>query len=181
MGSRGGLGTAEERYREALDDARGYNSSTSSTPTRRRRVAVLDSLASATSTWLDATSTRDDELGPVLGTTKQNDRQNISFGPAPTAAELKATEAAEERYREALRDAKGYVSEAVTPQKQRRVAQPLLGASRPVAQPSRATSSKDEDGEYTVDSNDGDELVEKNFRALLRAEADAKVAPLQPL
>ena len=162
MGTRGGLGTAEERYREALKDARGY-------PSSRRPVAVLDNLAGATSTWLDATSTRDDELGPILGTTKQSDRQNISFGAAPTAAELEAAEAAEERYREALRDAKGYVSEAVTPQKQRPIAQPLLG-----------TSSKDEDGEYNEDSNDGDEFVKDNY-ALLTAEAEAKVALLQPL
>ena len=162
MGTRGGLGTAEERYREALKDARGY-------PSSRRPVAVLDNLAGATSTWLDATSTRDDELGPILGTTKQSDRQNISFGAAPTAAELEAAEAAEERYREALRDAKGYVSEAVTPQKQRPIAQPLLG-----------TSSKDEDGEYNEDSNDGDEFVKDNY-ALLTAEAETKVALLQPL
>ena len=97
MGSRGGLGTAEERYREALKDERGFPFSTTSSPARRRPVAVLDNLVGATSTWLDTTSTRDDELGPVLGTTKQNDRQNISFGAAPTAAELEATEAAEER------------------------------------------------------------------------------------
>jgi hypothetical protein len=106
----------------------------------------------------------------MLGTTKQNNRQKISFGPARSAPELEAAEAAKERYREALRDARGYVSETVTPQKQ-----------RPVAQPPRGTSSKDEDDEYTEDSNDGDDFVEDNDPALLPVEAEAKVAPLQPL
>ena len=150
-------------------DARGCTSTTISThPARRRPVA--DSHAGAASTWLDATSTFDDELGPILGTTKQNNRQNISFGPARSAAELEAAEAAKERYREALRDARGYVSETVTPQKQ-----------HPVAQPPRGASSKDEDDEYAEDSNDGDEFVEDNDHALLTVEAEAKVAPLQLL
>lgn len=156
MGSRDG--------HKVQKDARGCTSTTTSTHPARRCL-VADSHAGAASTWLDATSTFDDELGPILGTTKQNNRQNISFGPARSAAELEAAEAAKERYREALRDARGYVSETVTPQKQ-----------HPVAQPPRDTSSKDEDDEYAEDSNDGDEFVEDNDHALLAVEAEAKVA-----
>ena len=101
--------TAEERYREALNDARGYASasrSAAASPIRLRREiagnlratehpvtaaapAMERSAASSAATAISA-----DELGPVLGSMKHNNRQKVEANAVLPKDELETAEEA---------------------------------------------------------------------------------------
>ena len=180
--------SAEEIYRRALQEARGYasaSSSTSSTPAKNRpasrfRAASRDDISAAAPDYehpaaLSADGvTPDDGLGPKLGTTKPGDRPKVAFEAGPTAAELNAAEAL---YREALGEARGYVKghvKAAEPPKQRPPDDVELGAYCDPAMQAQADARRAAVAQAAAEAADAKAEADARAEARATAKAEAK-------
>jgi len=180
--------SAEETYRRALQEARGYasaSSSTSSTPAKNRpasrfRAASRDDISAAAPDYehpaaLSADGVApDDGLGPKLGTTKPGDRPKVAFEAGPTAAELNAAEAL---YREALGEARGYVKghvKAAEPPKQRPPDDVELGAYCDPAMQAQADARRAAVAQAAAEAADAKAEADARAEARATAKAEAK-------
>ena len=180
--------SAEETYRRALQEARGYasaSSSTSSTPAKNRpasrfRAASRDNISAAAPDYehpaaLSADGVApDDGLGPKLGTTKPGDRPKVAFEAGPTAAELNAAEAL---YREALGEARGYVKghvKAAEPPKQRPPDDVELGAYCDPAMQAQADARRAAVAQAAAEAADAKAEADARAEARATAKAEAK-------
>ena len=180
--------SAEETYRRALQEARGYasaSSSTSSTPAKHRpasrfRAASRDDISAAAPDYehpaaLSADGVApDDGLGPKLGTTKPGDRPKVAFEAGPTAAELNAAEAL---YREALGEARGYVKghvKATEPPKQRPPDDVELGAYCDPAMQAQADARRAAVAQAAAEAADAKAEADARAEARATAKAEAK-------
>ena len=180
--------SAEETYRRALQEARGYasaSSSTSSTPAKNRpasrfRAASRDDISAAAPDYehpaaLSADGVApDDGLGPKLGTTKPGDRPKVAFEAGPTAAELNAAEAL---YREALGEARGYVKghvKAAEPPKQRPPDDVELGAYCDPAMQAQAGARRAAVAQAAAEAADAKAEADARAEARATAKAEAK-------
>ena len=180
--------SAEETYRRALQEARGYasaSSSTSSTPAKNRpasrfRAASRDDISAAAPEHehpaaLSADGAApDDGLGPKLGTTKPGDRPKVAFEAGPTAAELNAAEAL---YREALGEARGYVKghvKAAEPPKQRPPDDVELGAYCDPAMQAQADARRAAVAQAAAEAADAKAEADARAEARATAKAEAK-------
>ena len=180
--------SAEETYRRALQEARGYasaSSSTSSTPAKNRpasrfRAASRDDISAAAPEHehpaaLSADGVAlDDGLGPKLGTTKPGDRPKVAFEAGPTAAELNAAEAL---YREALGEARGYVKghvKAAEPPKQRPPDDVELGAYCDPAMQAQADARRAAVAQAAAEAADAKAEADARAEARATAKAEAK-------
>ena len=180
--------SAEETYRRALQEARGYasaSSSTSSTPAKNRpasrfRAASRDDISAAAPDYehpaaLSADGVApDDGLGPKLGTTKPGDRPKVAFEAGPTAAELNAAEAL---YREALGEARGYVKghvKAAEPPKQRPPDDVELGAYCDPVMQAQADARRAAVAQAAAEAADAKAEADARAEARATAKAEAK-------
>ena len=180
--------SAEETYRRALQEARGYasaSSSTTSTPAKNRpasrfRAASRDDISAAAPDYehpaaLSADGVApDDGLGPKLGTTKPGDRPKVAFEAGPTAAELNAAEAL---YREALGEARGYVKghvKAAEPPKQRPPDDVELGAYCDPAMQAQADARRAAVAQAAAEAADAKAEADARAEARATAKAEAK-------
>ena len=180
--------SAEETYRRALQEARGYasaSSSTSSTPAKNRpasrfRAASRDDISAAAPDYehpaaLSADGVApDDGLGPKLGTTKPGDRPKVAFEAGPSAAELNAAEAL---YREALGEARGYVKghvKAAEPPKQRPPDDVELGAYCDPAMQAQADARRAAVAQAAAEAADAKAEADARAEARATAKAEAK-------